>query len=97
MGDVAIRVDGLGKRYRLGGPQEAYTTLRDQVRRWTSLRGRHQRAERRQPFWAIKDVSFAVKQGDVLGIVGRNGAGKSTLLKVLSRIRTFLLPPPGCS
>lgn len=89
MRDVAIRVDGLGKHYRLGGPQERYSTLRDQIGKWTSL-GRMLRRARRQAsrpsFWALKDVSFRVTAGEVVGIIGRNGAGKSTLLKILSRI-----------
>jgi lipopolysaccharide transport system ATP-binding protein len=86
---MAIRVDGLGKQYRLGGSRESYSTLRDQFRKWTSLRGllrRANRTEHNPPFWALKDVSFEVKQGEVIGIIGRNGAGKSTLLKILSRI-----------
>ena len=90
MGDIAIRVKGVGKQYRLGRSQERYVTLRDQIGKWTAgplralLRGAP-RAEQPQ-FWALKDVSLEVGRGEVVGIIGRNGAGKSTLLKILSRI-----------
>jgi lipopolysaccharide transport system ATP-binding protein len=89
MSDVAIRVDGLGKQYRVGGPRLSYHTLRDQLRQALAAPWR---CWRRRPdedgglFWALRDVSFEVKRGDVVGIIGRNGAGKSTLLKILSRI-----------
>src|SRR5437868_7141783 len=90
MSDVAIRVEGLGKRYRLTH-QRPHDTLRDLIsdraRRLFGARGdSKQSTPSTEWFWALKDVSFEVRKGEVLGIIGRNGAGKSTLLKVLSRI-----------
>jgi len=82
MSDTVIRVEGIGKRYRVG-QRQSYLALRD------VLAGAFRRNGKRKPMdfiWAVRDVSFEVKQGEVVGLIGRNGAGKSTLLKLLARI-----------
>src|SRR6187401_341454 len=98
MSETVIKAESLGKKYIIGhqGTKGGYKTFRDQIgdnlktvfsKTKKMLSGQMVvDGDEMEDFWALKDISFEVKQGDTLGIIGRNGAGKSTLLKILSRI-----------
>ena len=83
---TAIKAEGLSKEYRIGQYRAAYGTLRDSLMAGAKRLGTGHLHEPPETIWAVRDVSFEAREGEVLGVIGPNGAGKSTLLKILTRI-----------
>jgi len=94
MSETVIRCENISKRYRLGS-QEKYKALRDVIANAIAAPFRHDTSTAPDAhIWALDDVSFEIKRGQVVGVIGHNGGGKSTLLKILSRITK---PTRGCA
>jgi lipopolysaccharide transport system ATP-binding protein len=97
MSNIAIRVENLSKQYKIGAAQKRHETWAEALSRTipaavrvlsSALNGRDRQSQRNSDdtIWALKDVCFEVKRGEIIGLIGSNGSGKSTLLKILSRI-----------